>query len=138
MNRRLLIMLAGAVLILGGLGATIAAQQVTKQEEHIIGTIEVPLGARLTGLADLATVTPEEAITAAQEALVAQEIFEVTPMPSEVELEVENGFLVWEVEFPGWEVVVDAGSGEVLLIEDESEDDDALEDRSERGEDDTN
>ena len=127
MKKRMLAILSGTLLLLSGLvgcSSTRTIAQAADPESSIVGTIEVPLGTRLTSnLLELATVTEDDAITAAQQAL------GVADAPTEVELEVENGYLLWEVEFPGQEVVVDAGSGEVLLIEDEeAEDDDDGED----------
>ena len=134
MSKRLSAGLSGALLLVSGpvgCSDTGAVAQAISQEANIVGTVEVPLGTRLTSdLLDLATVTEADAVAAAQQAL------GVADAPAEVELEVENGYLVWEVEFPGQEVVVDAG-GEVLLIENEEEgaDDDAGEDEG-PGEDD--
>ena len=118
MNKRTLALFVSASLLFGSLVAcssTGALAQTTSQDSSIVGTIEVPLGTRLMrDLLDLATVTEADAVAAAQQAL------GVTDAPSEVELEVENGYLVWEVEFPDQEVVVDAGSGEALLVESEA------------------
>ena len=100
MKKRLCKVLIGAFLLLGGVGVTVVAQTAS-QESDITGTIEVM---------SLATVTEDDTVAAAQQAL------GVTDAPTEVELEVENGFLVWAVELAGQEVMVDAGSGEVLLI----------------------
>ena len=132
MTRKLTTILMSAVLLVGGL-ITYTAAQTTPQEESITGSVKVPRGTRLSqDLADLAQVSQQEAVTAAQEAL------GIPDSPTEAELEVENGYLVWEVEFADREVVVDAGSGEVLLIElEEDENEDENEDESEELEDDT-
>ncbi len=59
--------------------------------------------------APLATITEDEAVAAAQA--------EVPGTVDEVELDNENGSLVYEVKIGGQEVKVDAGNGAVLHIE---------------------
>jgi len=60
-------------------------------------------------LASLATITPEQAIAAAQA--------EVPGDSQKVELDNENGSLVYSVEIGGKDVKVDAGTGAVLHVE---------------------
>lgn len=57
---------------------------------------------------NLAKVTRDQAVAAAQQALGTQ------AAPSRVQLGVENGYLVWEVVLASQEVKVDAGTGQVL------------------------
>ncbi|MBV6622548.1 MAG: PepSY domain-containing protein [Rivularia sp. (in: Bacteria)] len=64
----------------------------------------------------LAKITPEQAKAAAEA--------EIGGQASEVELENEDGNLVYEVEIGKKEVIVDAGNGKVLYTEDESQEDD--------------
>jgi len=87
------------------------------QEPALNGSIAVPEGQdeglseadEAAALAPLATVTPDEAIAAAQA--------EVPGDLGKVELENENGSLVYSVEIGGKDVKVDAGTGAVLHIE---------------------
>ena len=64
----------------------------------------------------LAKITPEQAKAAAEAA--------VGGKAKEMELENEDGNLVYDVEIGKKEVIVDAGNGKVLYIEDESQEDD--------------
>ena len=64
----------------------------------------------------LAKITPEQAIAVAEAAIGRK--------AKEVELENENGNLVYEVEIGKKEVIVDAGNGKVLYTEDENQEDD--------------
>lgn len=139
MKRNLVPLIASTLLALGGLAtfATLAFAQQFTREADLVGSIEVPLGTRLAAdLAELATVTEAEAVAAARAALGTSDA------PTEVELEIENGFLVWEVEFAAHEVVVDAGAAagaeapRVLLVEDESDPDDDDEEEAEGAADD--
>lgn len=57
---------------------------------------------------NLAKVTRDQAVAAAQQALGTQ------AAPTKVQLGVENGSLVWEVVIGDQEVKVDAGTGQVL------------------------
>ncbi len=57
---------------------------------------------------NLAKVTRDQAVAAAQQALGTQ------AAPTKVQLGVENGYLVWEVVIGDQEVKVDAGTGQVL------------------------
>lgn len=137
MNRKKLI--AGgavvAILALGGGGAALAAQQAQEVETPIKGgSITAPAG---SGEENEATPeTPEnEAAEDAAETREAKGLEKLTTIDRaaaeeaalgavpgevrEVELENENGFVVYEVEVAGddgrlQEVVVDAGNGEVL------------------------
>lgn len=61
----------------------------------------------------LAKITLEQAKQAAEAA--------IGGTASSVELEAEDGSLVYEVEIGQTEVVVDAGNGEILYIEEENE-----------------
>jgi uncharacterized membrane protein YkoI len=65
-------------------------------------------------LASLATITPDEALAAAR-AVVAGD-------SQKVELENENGSLVYSVQIGGQDVKVDAGTGAVLHVESDDED----------------
>ena len=67
-------------------------------------------------LLDQAGITVEEAIAAAQKFR--------TGTLQEVELEMERGILIFEVEISGQEVIIDAKSGNVLGTEVESGSDD--------------
>jgi len=59
-------------------------------------------------LATLAKITPDQAKAAAQAARPGSQV-------KQVELENENGCLVYDVEFvDGWEIKIDAGNGKVL------------------------
>ena len=62
-------------------------------------------------LLDQAGITVDEAIAAAQQV--------VSGDLQEVELERENGILIFEVEISGQEVVIDAATGESLGVETE-------------------
>ena len=64
----------------------------------------------------LAKITPEQAIAAAEAAIGGKAKY--------VELENENGNLVYDVEIGKKEVIVDAGNGKVLYTEDENQEDD--------------
>lgn len=66
-------------------------------------------------LASLATITPEQAIAAAQA--------EVPGASQKVELDNENGSLVYSVEIGGKDVKVDAGTGAVLHVESDGPED---------------
>lgn len=121
MNNKFVTVFVSGVLVVGGISACTAP--VAAQTSNITGSIQVQPGTSAQDLVGMAQISREDAVAAAQQAVGA------TNSPTDVELEVENGFLVWEVEFPGQEVVVDAGTGEVLLIEAEeaegADDDDA-------------
>jgi uncharacterized membrane protein YkoI len=87
------------------------------QEPALNGSIAVPQGQseglseadEATALAPLAKITPDEASAAAQA--------EVSGAVQKVELENENGSLVYSVEIGGKDVKVDAGTGTVLQVE---------------------
>lgn len=87
-------------------GAQSQAQQTQMQEQAIQGSVPVAQG--MAQYADMATVSLQDAVSAAQQAT------GVSATPTSVELEVEDGFLVWEVELGNQEVIVDAGDGSVL------------------------
>ncbi len=99
-------------------------------DDDIHGTIPAERGA---DLAALAKITPAQARMTALKAYPGADI-------DEVELEVENGFLVYEVELKAngeeLELVIDAGDGSVLLTEREDDDDDDGDDDMEHGQDD--
>ncbi len=97
-------------------GVTVAFGQAV--QDSIEGTIEVTENADLKALAE---ITPEQAREAALAEVPGAEF-------EEGELDEEGGFLVYEVELTEGseevDVLVDAGSGEVLLVERESEEED--------------
>ena len=136
MNRkRLIIGAAVAVLALGGGSAALAVQQTQEEEQDIKGTVVAPAGSdevvgnqtpeseaaeteETRGLAELTRIDR----AAAEEAALGAVPGEVR----EVELENENGFVVYEVEVAGqddtlYEVILDTGNGEVLSLEVEEE-----------------
>lgn len=77
-------------------------------------------------LAPLATITEDRAVEIAEA--------ELGGTASEVELESENGALVYEVEVGGQEAKVDAGNGDILHIENNDDDTEADDDDKEAGE----
>jgi uncharacterized membrane protein YkoI len=87
------------------------------QEPQLNGSIAVPEGQygdlseadEAAVLAPLAKITPDEAGAAAQA--------QVPGQVQKVELENENGSLVYSVNISGKDVKVDAGTGAVLLVE---------------------
>jgi uncharacterized membrane protein YkoI len=87
------------------------------QEPQLNGSIAVPEGQgegvseadEAGALAPLAKITPDDASAAAQA--------EVPGQVQKVELDNENGSLVYSVEIGGKDVKVDAGTGAVLLVE---------------------
>ncbi len=92
------------VLALGLAGSGLAAAAATPQYPC---SIKVP-EPEPADLASLAKITPDQAKAAAQ---AARPGFQV----KQVELENENGCLVYDVEFvDGWEIKIDAGNGKVL------------------------
>lgn len=107
-----------------------SAESTTKLNEELThGSIQVTKATGKTDFIRLATLTQEQAAAAALAHTPGKVI--------ESELTTENGFLVWEVKLAGQqggesELYVDAGTGEVLAIEqEESEYDD--DDEGERG-----
>jgi hypothetical protein len=104
-------LLALAVLALGLSGAVYA--QPDDDCGPIQGTIQVAHD-DAPGVADLARVTPDQAREAALGAVPGAQV-------TDVDLEEEDGFLVYEVDLlhDGREtdVYVDAGSGEVLCVD---------------------
>ncbi len=84
----------------GGMAAVVYAENFEEQQET-------------KSLQSLAKITLEQAKQAAEEA--------VGGTASSVELEVEDGSLVYQVEIGQTEAVVDAGNGEVLYTESENE-----------------
>ena len=126
-RKRLIIGAAVTALALGGGGAALAAQQTQEEEQDIKGAVVAPTGSSEAeaaeteepgGLAELTRIDQ----TAAEEAALGA----VPGAVREVELENENGFVVYEVELAGQdgalnEVVVDAGNGEILGLEVEEE-----------------
>ena len=118
-----------------------AAENDDAQEPDLNGSVQAPEGDEGTSEADeskalesLATITADEAIAAATDA--------VPGTADAAELENENGSVVYEVEVTGddgstSEVKVDAGNGAVL--DTEAEDDEAEDDESgEEADDDEN
>ncbi|MEA5469322.1 PepSY domain-containing protein [Spirulina sp. 06S082] len=67
-------------------------------------------------LQNLAKITPEQARQVAEAARGAT--------ATEVELDVEDGSLVYEVEFADAEVLVDAGNSQILKIEEKGQEED--------------
>jgi uncharacterized membrane protein YkoI len=134
-RKRLIIGAAVAVLALGGGSAALAVQQTQEEEQDIKGTVVAPAGSdevvgnqtpeseaaeteETRGLAELTRIDR----AAAEEAALGAVPGEVR----EVELENENGFVVYEVEVAGqddtlYEVILDTGNGEVLSLEVEEE-----------------
>lgn len=119
---------AGALLALalllggGGYGVMSAANAasangngVDEQEPQLNGSIQVTEDKSLSEkeeaaqYAGLAKITEAQAIKAAEA--------NVGGTASEVELEAENGSLVYEVKIGNQEVLVDAGTGAVLFVE---------------------
>ncbi len=93
------------------------------QEPQLNGSIAVPQGQdeglseadEAAALAPLANITADEAVAAAQ-AKVPGDV-------QKVELENENGSLVYSVEIGGKDVKVDAGTGAVLHVESDGAED---------------
>ena len=92
--------LLATVIGAGEMAAIVYAENLEEQQET-------------ESLQSLAKITLEQAKQAAEEA--------VGGTASSVELEVENGSLVYQVEIGQTDVVVDAGNGEVLYTESEDE-----------------
>jgi uncharacterized membrane protein YkoI len=98
-------------------------------DPKIVGSISVPRGTPRESQMAMATISGEQAQEIALGALANPELYRVT----EVELEVEQGYLVWGVEMamrqPGsgprqeTEAIIDGGSGEILYVECEIDDD---------------
>ena len=81
----------------------------TSEDDVFIGSIAISRGQ--TNVRALAEITQDEAVEAAQTA-------HPDASAVEAELSVENGYLVYEVELDnGVELIVDAGTGEILLTE---------------------
>ena len=120
MNKELSNILLSGVLVMGAFGSAVVLAQNTTQQNAtptntaqpqtqapaFTGSIQVPRGAAL--YLDMARVSLQDAVAAAQQAT------GVTTSPTAVELEVENGFLVWSVTIGDQEVIIDAGNGQVL------------------------
>jgi uncharacterized membrane protein YkoI len=129
MNRTKTIIIAGVVgvgLVGGGLTAAAAAGDDNGAEPAISGTIDAPAeDETLTDaqedevLQQLATVTSDEARAAA--------IAAVPGTVGSIEIDDEDGFVVYDVDVTtdagGVEVTVDAGTGEVLAQENDTDDD---------------
>lgn len=103
-----------------------------EKEPKIVGSLPAPANVRPKDqrrLAAVATITREQAVQIALGALPDAERREI----EEVELEVEQGYVVWGVEAVlrgrqkspdrHAEVVIDAGNGKILMVECEAEDD---------------
>jgi uncharacterized membrane protein YkoI len=70
--------------------------------------------------ADEAAILQEQAVLSADEAKAAAEAAQPGTKAVKVELESEDGFLVYDVELDnGMELTIDAGDGTVLLTEQE-------------------
>jgi uncharacterized membrane protein YkoI len=126
---------AVVVLALGGGGAALAVQQAQEEEQDIKGTVVAPVG---SGEENETTENETPESEAAEEVVEIEEAGGLTELTRidraaaeeaargavsggvrEVELESENGFVVYEVEIAGEdgrlrEVIVDAGNGKVL------------------------
>ena len=132
MKKDLRTLLLGGALVAGSLGSVVAfaqtggaqgnsqtQNQMQSQEAAIQGSIPIAQGS--AQYADMATVSLGDAVSAAQQSVGS------SATPASAELEVENGFLVWDVTLGNQEVLVDAGNGSVLQtmqaeMEDGSED----------------
>lgn len=104
------ILLSGA-LVTGMLGSAMvfaqsAAPTTPAPTQAFTGSVQVRQGVAV--YLDLAKVSLQDAIAAAQQAT------GVTTSPTAVELEVENGYLVWNVTLDNQEILIDAGNGQVL------------------------
>jgi uncharacterized membrane protein YkoI len=141
-RKRLIIGAVVAVLALGGGGAALAVQQAQEEEQDIKGTVVAPVESDEENEA-VENETPEsEAAEEAAETEEARGLAKLTRIDRaaaeeatlstvpgevrEVELENENGFVVYEVEVASqdstlYEVILDAGNGEVLGMEVEEE-----------------
>ena len=140
--------LIATVIVVAGLGAAgVAAASGggsgdtgsdSEKEQHVVGTIKAPAESateqddtqETAALQALATVTPEEAkATAAQAA---------GGSATAVEIEEEDGYVVYDVEVTTksgiTDVTVDAGSGKVLLQEQEGPEDSSNDSGSDDGE----
>ena len=111
--RELLLAFAMAMLLVC-VPSALTAQETPDQK--IVGSIAVD---ESTDVDNVATIGEDRARTIALEAYPGAEI-------EEVELEVEDGFLIFEVEFLAtdgneYEMVIDAGNGKILLTENEDE-----------------
>lgn len=107
----------------------VSAQDRDDDDDDIRGTIRIERGA---DLAALAKITPAQARVAALKAYPGADI-------DEVELENEDGFLVYEVELVAngeeMEVIIDAGDGSLLKSEREEDEDDGDNDMEEHEDD---
>lgn len=111
---RILLFASAVATLLIGLPSALTAQETPDQK--IVGSIAVD---ESTDIDKVETIGEDRARTIALEAYPGAEI-------EEVELEVEDGFLIFEVEFLAtdgneYEMVIDAGNGNVLLTENEDE-----------------
>ena len=113
------------VLTYGVAGAlALGGVSVLAQTAEFSGTVPVDATAEMSDSAEyeqylaLATVSLPDAITAAQDSLGSE------ALATEVELDEEGGFLVWEIDLGGQTVYVDAGSAEVLATEADDSDED--------------
>jgi uncharacterized membrane protein YkoI len=104
---------AGALILV--LGSTVMvtgqqAQAATKKEAPLNCSIKIPQPAP-ADLATLAKITAQDALTTAEKAYPGMAV-------KQVELDNENGCLVYSIELSnGGEVLVDAGNGKVLRRE---------------------
>lgn len=114
MKKELKNLLLTGALVAGTLGSAVVFAQATSQTDAtqtqaqppIVGSVRVPQGAAL--YLDMAKVSLQAAVTAAQQAT------GLSASPTSVELEITNGYLVWQVVIGDQEVTVDAGDGQVL------------------------
>ena len=111
---RIFLFASAMAMLLIGLPSALTAQETADQK--IVGSIAVD---ESTDIDKIETIGEDRARAIALEAYPGAEI-------EEVELEVEDGFLIFEVEFLAtdgneYEMVIDAGNGTMLLTENEDE-----------------
>ena len=127
MNQRTKTLLLSSALLVGSVGSTVVLAQASggttntqtqgqTQQPAFTGSIPLPQdnqseGAEAAAYTKMAKVSLDQAVTAAQSSLGN------STAPSSVQLDNENGFLVWEVVIGQQTVKVDAGDGKVLLTE---------------------
>ena len=113
MNR----LLSFAILVAFSAATFAADSEETSDNESV--SIRIPFLHSKAKMASMAKITAKDAIDIALEAAAG--------IPTEVELDVEDGILVYEVEIAHQdesqtEVVIDAGTGRVIEIEMENDD----------------
>ena len=119
MNKELRHILLSGALVAGSLGSALAFAQTNTQTPPaqtggssqmqtpaVTGSVQVAQGAAM--YLDMATVSLQDAVAAAQQASGG------TTGATSAELEVVNGYLVWNVTVGNQEILVDAGNGQVF------------------------